>query len=244
MALNVEKTNIIHFRLGTKNRDPLKVKCHGVDVPQVQRVKYLGFIVDESLSWDAHIDLTCGRLSAACFALSRLCGSLHQANIKKAYFGYFHSIMSYGIEHWGLAAERDRAFRAQKRAVRIMCGVEWDHPARELFKEQKILTLPCQFILQAAKYIKTNLEQFPTWADSHNHHTRGKRRIKLPHVRLTKSQKQLPYIGVKIYNTLPESVVDAPSHRSFLRKLKMLLLNKAYYSVEEYLTDKSIYDPY
>lgn len=243
MALNVEKTNIVHFRLGRKNSSQLKVVCNGLNVPQVDKVKYLGFVIDESLTWGPHIDLVCGRLSSACFALSRLCGSLHVDNIKKAYFGYFHSLMMYGIEMWGLAAERERIFKLQKRAVRIMSGVEWDHPARELFKTLNILTVPCQYILQVAKYIRKNLQQFSTWADSHNYGTRRKHQLRLPLKRLSKSQKQIDFVGIKIYNTLPEGITNASSNSSFTAKLKTLLLKRAYYDVNEFYADK-LTDPH
>lgn len=243
MALNVEKTNIVHFRLRTNkndNNNTLNVKCNGIPVPQVSNVKYLGFVLDEKLTWEPHIDFNCSRLSSACFALSRLGGCLNLANARKAYYGYFHSLLSYGVDLWGLAAERERPFRLQKRAVRTLCGVEWDHPARELFKKTNILTLPCELILQVAKYIRTNLEQFPERADSctHSRQTRGRHQLQLPHKRLSKSQKQMGFFGVKVYNKLPQSIQSANTTGSFISKLKRLLLGRAYYTVQEFFDDK------
>lgn len=237
MTLNVDKTNVVHFRLGGNISNRLNVHCNGLSVPQVDHVKYLGFIVDERLTWGPHIELTCGRLSSACFALSRLESSLSLENMKKAYFGYFHAVMLYGVEFWGLAAERDRIFKAQKRAIRIVSGVQWDHPARELFKSLKILTLPCQFILQAATYVRNNLEQFSTWADSHDHLTRRRHRLQLPALRLSKSQRQVHFVGVKVYNALPERIIGAPSPTAFRSQLKSLLLDKAYYNVDEFFNE-------
>lgn len=125
-----------------------------------------------------------------------------------------------------------------------MCNVEWDHPARELFKQQKILTLPSLVIFEVAKYVRGNIKQFKTWADSHKHCTRGRHRLKLPQKRLCKSGKHIDFLGVKVYNALPEHIVTTQTYSVFVKKLKMLLIHKAFYSVDEFLTDKSRTDPY
>lgn len=47
-------------------------------------------------------------------------------------------------------------------------------------------------------------------------------------------------MSVKIYNVLPETIKNEKKLHLFVNKLKKLLLKKAYYSVDEYLCDKSL----
>lgn len=175
-------------------------------MPQVDQVKYLGLTIDSGLSWGPHIDALCDRLAAACFALSRLRPSLHTDNVKKAYFGYFHSILSYGVELWGDAADRERVFWLQKRAIRVVAGVRWDHPAKELFIGYKILTLPSLYILEVAKQVRYNLEQFQSNAHEPKYHLRRGQELRAPRTRLAKAKKCLNYIGPKIYNQVPDDI--------------------------------------
>lgn len=105
-------------------------------------MKYLGLTIDSGLTWGSHIDTLCSRLSSACFALSRLRPSLNTDNVKKAYYGYFHS--------GGLRP------------------VGFDRDVRNLFQEYKILALPSLYILEIAKYVRTHLDQFSTYGDAHN----------------------------------------------------------------------------
>jgi hypothetical protein len=235
MLLNIEKTNIMHFSLRGKKEHNLNIYCNGRLVPQVDEVKYLGLVIDSGLTCGPHIDSLCNRLSSACFALVRLRPSLDLNNVRKAYFGYFHSLLTYGVDLWASAANRERPFRLQKRAIRCICGVSWDHPARELFKETKILTLPSLYVLEVAKYVRSNLEQFLTRGDSHNYNIRRRGELRPPTTRLAKAQKCLHSIGPKIYNKLPHEVKNAPSMRCFVNKLKTKLASDACYSIDEFL---------
>ncbi|CAG9098857.1 unnamed protein product [Plutella xylostella] len=224
MLLNVEKTNIMHFQRRRVRGHDLDVMCNGQPVPQVDQVKYLGFTVDSALTWSAHIDLACGRLASACFALSRLTPSLSLENLKKAYYGYFHSILTYGIDVWGDAADAYKIFKKQKRAVRIIAGTPWDHHARDLFVKYKILTAPCLYILEVAKYARRNLNSLQTIGDTHNINTRQRHRLCTPARRLAKSDKTLGVLAPKVYNALPSDIKSAPSDAVFIAKLKKLLV--------------------
>ncbi|KAJ2939970.1 hypothetical protein O0L34_g6675 [Tuta absoluta] len=240
MILNVDKTNIVHFELRKKISLDLNIYCNGLRVPQVKEVKYLGIIIDSGLTWGPHIDALCNRLSSACFALSRLKATLSIDNLMKAYYGYFNSISMYAIDLWANAAERDRVFRLQKRAVRIMCGAEWDHPAKELFIKMKILTLPSLYILEVAKYVRQNIEQFQTHGDTHSRNTRQRHNLWHPKVRLAKYKKSLNIIGPRLYNKIPCEIKQSKTYGSFVRKLKTKLVNDAVYSINEFFISPSL----
>lgn len=234
MLLNVEKTKVMHFQLRKTRGHELNVVCDGVAVPQVDQVRYLGFTIDAGLTWAPHIDITCTRLSSACFALSRLAPSLTTDNLKKAYYGYFHSILIYGLDLWGDAADCESALRMQKRAIRIIAGVPWDFSAKELFKKYNILTLPSLYILEIAKYAWRNLPQFSKKKDTHNINTRRRDQLCIPARRFTKADKCLLTLVPKVYNSLPDEIKSVPSESIFISKLKKLLVGMACYTTNEY----------
>ncbi|KAJ2953925.1 hypothetical protein O0L34_g1561 [Tuta absoluta] len=240
MILNVEKTNIVRFNLSGRKCPDFVVKCKGLTVPQVNEIKYLGFTIDSGLTWTGHIDSVCNRLSSACFALGRLRPTLSQQNLAKAYYGYFHSILAYGTLLWATAADHEKVFRKQKRAVRILSGAKWDHHARDLFVELKILTLPSLYILEVSKLVRRNLSDFPTRADVHHYNVRGRNDLRAPHTRLKKSNSCLHTIGPKIYNKIPIDIKSAPSEIIFVGRLKDELLKHAFYSLDEFLKSKLI----
>ncbi|XP_037964839.2 uncharacterized protein LOC119691450 [Plutella xylostella] len=235
MALNVEKTNIIHFQMRKTRGHELNIVCNNLLVPQVDTVKYLGFTFDSGLTWIPQIDNICSKLSSASYALSRLKPTLSEDNMKKAYFGYFHSILSYGVDIWANSTDAGRAFRSQKRALRIMAGVPWDTPAKQLFIKLKILTLPCLYILEIAKYVRRNLSLFPTNKDVRpNTCPRREDKLYCPGCRLTKSNKLIHIIGPKIYNVIPDVIKNETNEATFTKKLKNMLLNSACYTINEF----------
>jgi hypothetical protein len=94
----------------------LNIITNNTIVPQVDATRYLGFVIDSGLTWSSHTDYVCDKLSAACYALSRLAPTLSPSNSRKAYFGYIHSILIEGVDLWTMSANRDRVFTIQKRA--------------------------------------------------------------------------------------------------------------------------------
>lgn len=239
MLLNIDKTNIMHFQMRKINESPFEIVVDNINLPQVEHVKYLGFTIDSGLTWTPHIDAVANKLSSACFALSRLAPSLTPQNLRTAYYGYFHSLLTQGVELWGTAADSNRLFKLQKRALRIISNKPYDYPAQSLFKEQKILTLPCVYILTACKYVRSNLGLYMSRGQCHGRNTRGQHLLLVPRRRLAKARKSLSVIGVKIYNTLPNDVINTESDAIFANKLKKMLIDLACYDINEFMLRKT-----
>lgn len=234
MLLNVEKTNIIHFKL-RKSNIPLNIVINNSSVPQVDTTRYLGFVIDSGLTWSPHIDYACDRLSSACYALSRLAPTLTSENLKKAYFGYFHSLLIQGVDLWATSAGRDRLFKLQKRALRIIDRKPTDHPAQELFRKHRILTLPCVFILSACKYVRCNLQNYKTYGERNKRPSRRQHLLVPPRRRLAKARAMLDVVGPNLYNCIPTNITNSPSDAIFTNKLKNMLIELACYNINEFL---------
>jgi len=59
--------------------------------------KFLGLIIDKTLSWNQHIDQKATKLCSAGYALRNLKHIVPQSTLRTIYYAYIHSILSYGI---------------------------------------------------------------------------------------------------------------------------------------------------
>ena len=73
ISLNVEKTEVIIFR--SKGRDvakKLNFRMSGHQIYISKQVKYLGLMLDESLTWSSHISMLKAKLGSANGLLAKL----------------------------------------------------------------------------------------------------------------------------------------------------------------------------
>ncbi|KAL1446580.1 hypothetical protein WDU94_009857 [Cyamophila willieti] len=148
LHLNASKTQEIIFSLRHINHQPNPA------------VKLLGFYMDPQLKWHAHIDYVAGKLNSRLFLLNQLRGQVSLNTLKNAYYGLFHSIMSYGLLLWGHTPHSTKLFILQKKAIRILARLPYNEHAKPSFINMGIPTLPCMFILQCLIHIKKNRERF------------------------------------------------------------------------------------
>ena len=76
--------------------------------------------------------------------------------------------------------------------------------------------------------------------DIHLHNTRQKNNVHTIKYRTNLTQTNSNYINSKLYNKLPTEIKNITNMDQFLHKLKQFLLQKAYYSINEYLSDKFV----
>jgi len=75
----------------------LKLNYQGNYIKSSSNTKFLGLIIDNSLSWKAYIDQTMSKLNTACFVIQTIEAIMSPETLRMVYFAYIHSIMSYGI---------------------------------------------------------------------------------------------------------------------------------------------------
>ncbi len=114
MAVNTSKTKFIVFRPRGKpiNDDDVKVvfDCNATHLPQNENLKVelerihdkgetknyklLGVLLDEHLSFDAHVNLISKKLSKSLFCMKRLKNFLPNVCMKSLYYSMIHRILS------------------------------------------------------------------------------------------------------------------------------------------------------
>lgn len=124
---------------------------------------------------------------------------------------------------------------AQKKCVRAIAGIPPWESCRLLFKEYRILTLPCMYILEAAKFARTHSELFVKAKDKYPRNTRDPERIVLPRAPKTALYSRNCYAMCgSIYNNIPNIIKELPFTK-FCQKLKLWLLQQSYYTVDEFI---------
>jgi len=154
------------------------------------------------------------------------------------YFAYFHSILEYGIAFCGNSTKSVKVFKLQKRVIRLMTGYNVRTSCRPLFPRLGIMTFPSQYIFPLMRFLSQNLQLYTFNSTIHNYSTRCRVQLHKPSTALTLYQRGLYYESVRIYNKLLYNIAELIlQNKGFLTNLKKYLLEKAFYSVEEYMND-------
>jgi len=68
-SLNINKTHLLQFHTNNKFENALELNYINKIIINVHSVKFLGLLVDDTLSWDQRINQVASKLSAACYAV-------------------------------------------------------------------------------------------------------------------------------------------------------------------------------
>ena len=123
LSLNIDKTNYIIFHPYNK---PLKqhttIKINKKAINEKDYVKYLGVLIDSTLSWKDQISNISKKISRAIGIMYKLRPFLPLNVMKNVYYSLIYSHIIYAIEAWGSASqtELDKILILQKRAMRLM----------------------------------------------------------------------------------------------------------------------------
>jgi hypothetical protein len=125
-------------------------------------------------------------------------------NLRTIYFSYVHSIITYRIIFWGNSSDSYNIFKLQKRAIRIIMNVGTRISCRELCEKLNILS--SQYILSLLLFVVKNIEEFSINSEVHTINTRHRSALHPPSINVTKYRKGVYYLGIKIFNHLPQNI--------------------------------------
>ena len=123
LSLNASKTEIIVLRPHSKSINlRITSKLHHTKLYESTKIKYLGLIVDNKLSWKFHIIELSKKLSRAIGMLYKIRKFCTPSTLRSLYFSLFNSHLLYGLAVWGNvnAADKNKIIVLQKRALRAI----------------------------------------------------------------------------------------------------------------------------
>lgn len=226
LILNTSKTTYVNFY----NRKP----CPLLNFNFSNQSKFLGVVLDADLSWRSQIDIVCKKLNQAYFAIIQLKNVCDNTGLLNIYYSLAYSHISFSIMCWGLATERDRVFICQKKLIRLIFGLKPGESCFKIFKSNKLLTTPSIYIYKCLCFVKRNLHLFKTTSSYHNYSTR-RNDLVLPLHNSMLYEKSPSYSCIKLYNSLPEELKNSQNFNSFKSKIKKILVEGTFYSVEAFL---------
>ena len=210
-------------------------QCFDCKINFTNSTKFLGIIIESSLTWRKHIDYINSELHFLGYILHSLRSVLLKI-IKQVYTSYVHSILNYGIIFWGNSSYFRTIFITQKRIVRIIMKAKARDSCREMFSKLGILTLYSQYIFSTLMVVIRHKDIFTVNKELHKINMHHKLDLHVPLTNLTKVQKGVYYSGVTLFNSLPFGIKEVANNTNkFKRELKKFLLKNLFYSVEEYM---------
>ena len=254
LSLNIDKTNFVIFHPYNKPlRQRITLKMHKNAISEKDNVKYLGIIIDSTLTWRIHIDKVSIKMSQALGLLYKIRPFVNIKIMKSLYYSLVYPHLLYAIEVWGSADDThlNRIFILQKRIVRMINFTDkrqTDYsfpPSDPLFFKMEILKIHDIFKMMISKFIFNCLNEknpinFHSWYKlttlGGKHNTRSKfvdidndittRTLKIPTARTTHcGLKLLKVQGSKIWNKLPPSLRIVESLNSFIKEYKKKLIS-------------------
>ena len=240
LTLNLDKTQYLEFTpIKNLNKKGTIVCKNNYTLNTVESTKFLGLTIDETLSWQPHIEILIKRMCSASYALRSLKYFLQTETLKMIYFAHVHSLMSYGIMFWGYSSKATKVFIIQKKILRILYNLRPRESCKEIFKQKQIMTFYSCYIYSLILFVANNIELFKFNNELHGHNTRINTNLYSKNVRLTKVTKGPYTAGIRVFNHLPQNI-KALLHNAqhFKRTVKMFFLHNPFYSMEDYFEYK------
>ena len=241
LSLNIDKTNYIIFHSSSVNvPSGSDIKIGKKHIKRVKFVKFLGLLLDEHLSRKYHLSELSKKIARTCGMFFKIRNLLPLDVLFCLYNALFLPFLQYGLIVWGqtYASYIDPIFKLQKRAVRAISFQPLMSPSLPIFNDFKLLKLSEIFELQLLTFVFDSINKtspscfhdfFLLSSSVHQYSTRQASQGDLYMFKKNSLQyglKSIRYHGVKLWNTLPLELRNAPTKIMFKTKLKIYSLNK------------------
>ena len=113
--------------------------------------KYLGILLDEHLSLNDHVDHISKKLTKSLYCIKMAKNNLNYTGLRALYFALIHSHLTYcpSILSCISISSKNKIFKIQKKAIRILTSSKFNEHTAPLFLENKIL--PFEKIVKMGK---------------------------------------------------------------------------------------------
>ena len=144
LHINIDKTCFMYFRHDLSNEErmtcarsrPLdstySLQIAGNEIKKVSKVKFLGVVIDDKLTWGEHLAYLENKLKLSIVMIKRIKKFIPETEYLKIYDALFLSHLTYCITVWGgIPTYRlAKIFSIQKRCIRLLFGtqINYDHP--------------------------------------------------------------------------------------------------------------------
>ncbi len=235
LTLNLKKTNAMVF--GTRHTvsqlGDLNVSCNGVNIEIVEKVKYLGIILDRELKFSEHVSYLKQKLIGRTKMLGKLRPIIGQNLTLELYKSLILPVMDYGdIVYDCLSSKSSKELqRLQNYALHIVLRSGFEKSISDMHKETNLMFLSDRRHSHTLNYVYKCLnglapehvaQQLQPVADAHNRNTRAANRddLLVPALHLDMTRRSFRFRGPFYWNLTECPVRTAPSIQAFKSAVK------------------------
>ena len=240
LSLNVKKTNYMHFctKKRTKSTESnLCINMEGVKIQEVNTTKFLGVVINNTLTWNDHIAMVRSKIAKNIGIITYIRSFVPLDVLLSLYHALVEPYLQYCNIIWGVqrSVALNGLYICQKRVIRIICGSSRRAHSIPLFKQMNILPVYCMNDLQTACFMFSSInsllpkcfnDMFILNANIHTHFTRMNNALHQTQYRLNCSKFALRTHGPVLWNSLPPGLKSLPNLKIFRRHYKQHLISQ------------------
>ena len=238
LSLNIDKTNYIIFKNRHSNRvyNDLNICIDGIEISRVSYTKFLGVLLDDSLTWSKHTSNVVNILSKYCGIMYRLKDILPSNTLFSLYNTLMFPHLSYCNLIWADSNNTNlhKIHLKQKRIMRLCSNSHWLEHTPPLFKKFNTLTIYdihkltlCLFMYNHAfnNLPDTFTDYFIKNRSIHSYPTRISSLYRPFNFNYDLARHTIRRQGPLLWNSVNSKFKNAKSPYVFKRKFKLYLLS-------------------
>jgi len=239
LSINIDKTCYSIFHKPNQKVPSFlnNIKINGNIIKREESTKYLGVLIDDTLSYKNHINDLTTKLTKIVNSFKIVKHYVPEKNRILLFEAYFNSKIQYGIELYGSANQSliNKLQIKQNRAIKTLFNLDYLTPTKQLHKDYKILMVSDKYKLSLGKFTYKQLNNllpeafenyFSIIKDNHEHMTRRLNDIKSCKCKTELGKKSTKYQGATLWNETPTIIRNLGKLKSFSIETKKFLINQ------------------
>ena len=237
LSLNIKKTHFMFITRKKHRPNQVDLQIDGERIHEVQKTKFLGFIIDNKLNWKDHISYVKNKIAKGLGMIIKARHLLNKNALMTLYFSFIYPYLTYCNHIWGstYVSNLKKLATMQNKIVRIICGVPPRHTMKPLYEELGILQLQKinQFLIARFMFRYTVgkvpdlfRQFFIRNEEFHSYFTRRRTYFHIPGIKSDTGKTGIRYQGTLVWNLLLEYGINPHvSEAVFVKLVKKLLLS-------------------
>ena len=220
LTINITKTKYMVYSFSNRcilPPDELQLVLNGITLERVENFKFLGFTIDQHLSWKSHMLQILSKIQRNLGVVRKISCYLNRPTQLQLFHSLIMSHVRYGITLWyhSHANLRKKIQACANKFLRMIFFMKPWESVRELLKEQNIPSVNQVFNVEVAKIMqRLHLEEAPKAISnifinqrSELHvQTRSHTTFLSSTVSSMKARQTISFFGPRIWNNLPANI--------------------------------------
>lgn len=214
LKLNENKTKLLEVNMDSESI----IKINNEEIEKVNKIKYLGFIIDKDLKLKEHIDYICKKIGKKIGFFKRVRNKISQITAIHMYNTMIKPHFEFGstiLYTCCSTTQIERLQKLQNKAMRSILKCNIYTPIRLMLDTLKWLNIHQRLELNTLQFIhKMKIGNAPEYLteqlgyvrEVQPYHLRNAENFRLPRAKTTAMQQSLFFKGLKLYNLLPNNI--------------------------------------